>query len=615
MSTGWVQRLRAAIEAAAGSQTVVDADTAWRQVADSDTVRTTLVGPWSAGKSSLIKRLLVEDGSPVPPWLTVSASRETYEIREARSAGFTYVDTPGLGSDERRHDLMALSSVAATDLLVVTVTPQLLGTDVDRLAALVDGTAITPYGGEFFPPGALVVVIAKADMAGVDPVDDLDGFRAMVERKRSAVVTALQRRVRGELPPVIAVIADLGGQHARNPSPSAAAFAEGREWDGVQALRAALAGGQARRLRAAAQVRHWARTGAVALEQATAALAQAQDQQRRAEADRSRVLVLEEELAALDASAASRLRDDIRDEMHSVIMQGGVDSTEQLAEQISERLDSSVAAWHAESTSKLVALARRAQIELTPVAAGIGGRQSDPHIEQFVKHAASPATRGADAQLTEFVAKGLLLADKLQELRLGVNSADVPQHLTEYQSLVDRIHPDAYARTLSLLGIDGVLTDPRYAQELAGLQKHEGVSELISYLRKPGGITSPEHAAKLKNAAHTLRIAADVAPVLLELVHMQQQERASQHLRDKRAQLQLQADGAAKRLAEQILAGGTQSTGWQGQVAELRAALRAGTPGDDELALAAQRGRELAEARGNLDTLLRELAAATSLAD
>ncbi|BCJ74996.1 hypothetical protein CS0771_45400 [Catellatospora sp. IY07-71] len=613
MSTDWVQRLRGAIEAAAGSQAIADADTAWRQADDSGTVRTTLVGPWSAGKSSLIKRLLVEDGSPIPQWLTVSASRETYEIREAGSAGFTYVDTPGLGSDERRHDLLALSSVAATDLLVVTVTPQLLGTDVDRLTALVDGTAITPYGGAFFPPGALIVVIAKADMAGVDPIDDLDGFRAIVDRKRSAVVTALQRRVRGELPPIIAVVADLGGQHARNPNPSAAAFAEGREWDGVQALRAALAAGDARRLRAAAQVRRWARTGALALEQATAAVAQSEDQLRRMEADRSRVLVLEEELAAVDAAAASRLRDEIRDEMHSVIMQGGVDSTEQLAEKISERLDSSVAAWHTESTSKLVALARRAQIELTPVAAG--ALAASPHVEQFVKHAAIPGQRGADAQLTDFVAKGLLLADKLQELRLGVKGADVPHHLNEYQALVDRIHPDAYARTLSLLGIEGVLTDPRYAQELAGLQKHEGVSDLISYLRKPGGITSPAHAEKLKNTAHALRIAADVAPVLLELVHMQQQERASQHLRDKRAQLQLQADGAAKRLAEQILSGGAQGGGWRGQVAELRAAMQAGAPSDDDLALAAQRGRELAAARDGLDSVLRRLAAAPSLED
>lgn len=614
MSERWVRRLREAIEAAAGPQSTADADTAWRQATGSGTVRVTLVGPWSAGKSSLIKRLLVEDGSPIPPWLTVSASRETYEIREAGSGTFTYVDTPGLGSDERRHDLIALSAVAATDLLVVTVTPQLLGTDVDRLAALVDGTAITPYGGEFFPPGALVVVIAKADMAGIDPVDDLDGFRAMVDRKRSAVVAALQRRVRGELPPIIAVVADLGGQYARNPQPSAAAFAEGLAWDGVQALRAALAAGDARRLRAAAQVRHWARTGAVALEQATAAVAQSQDQLRRMEADRSRVLVLEEELAAVDASAASRLRDDIRDEMHTVIMQSSVDSTEQLAEKISERLNSSVATWHAESTSKLVALARRAQIELTPVAAGTDGQPSGAHVEQLVRHAV-PAPRGAEAQLTDFVAKGLVLADKLQELRLGVKSADVPHHLSEYQSLVDRIHPDAYARTLSLLGIEGVLTNPQYAQELAGLQKHEGVSELISYLRKPGGITSPAHAEKLKTTAHTLRIAADVAPVLLELVHMQQQERASQHLRDKRAQLQLQADGAAKRHAEQILSGGAQGTGWRGQVSELRAALQAGAPSDDDLAQAAQRGRELAAARDSLDAVLRELAAATSFED
>ncbi|GAA2374246.1 hypothetical protein Cme02nite_03300 [Catellatospora methionotrophica] len=609
MSTRWVQRLRGAIEAATGAQSAAEAEGAWRRVADADTLRVTLVGPWSAGKSSLIKRLLVEDGSPVPPWLSVSASRETYEIREARSAGVTYVDTPGLGSDEQRHDLLALSTVAATDLLVVTVTPQLLGTDVDRLAALADGTAITPYGGGFFPPGALVVVISKADMAGVDPIDDLGGFRAMVDRKRSSVVTALRRHVRGDLPPVIAVVADLGGQHARNPQPNVSAFAEGREWDGVQALRAALAGADAGRLRAAAQVRHWARAAAIAREQATSALAESQDELRRMQADRSRVLVLDEELAAIDASAASRLRDDIRDEMHSVIMQGAVDETEQLAEQMAERLNSCVAAWHAESTGKLVALARRAQVELSPVATDSGGRSLSMPTEQFVTQTA--AADGLDARLSEFVAKGLVVADKLQELRLGIRSADVPEHLDQYQSLLDRVHPDAYARTLSLLGIDGVLTNPQYAQELAGLQKHEGVSELIAYLRKPGGIVSPVHAERLKNTAHTLRIAADVAPVLLELLRMQQQERASQDLRDKRAQLQAQADGAATRQAEQILGGGAQGTGWRGQVAELRTALRAGAPDDEAMKLAEQRGAQLATARDDLDAALRELATAS----
>ncbi|MBB5867789.1 hypothetical protein F4553_001168 [Allocatelliglobosispora scoriae] len=610
MSTQQVHRLREAIEAAAGPQAVADADTAWRRLADSDALRVVFVGPWSAGKSSLIKRLLVEDGTAIPDWLTISASRETYQIREARSTRFTYVDTPGLGSDERKHDLMALSSVAATDLLVVAVTPQLLGSDVDRLAALVNGTAISPHGGRFFPPGALIVVISKADMAGVDPIDDLDGFRAIVDRKRASVVTALERHLHGELPPIIAVVADLGGQYARNPRPNPAAFAEGAEWDGVAQLRDLLGGSadQVQRLRSAAQVRHWARAGATALEQATAALSEAEAAVRRVDADRSRVLVLEEELAAVDASAASRLRDDIRDEMHSVIMQGKTDSAEQLAEQISEQLNATVGAWHAESTSKLVALARRAQIELHPPAIGAG--DTSAHIEQLVRHATAADSSSPEVMLTDFVAKGLLLADKMQELRLGIKAADVPEHLSQYQSLVDRVHPDVYARTLTLLNIEGVLTDPSYAQELTNLQRHDGVSDLISYLRKPGGISSPGHAERLKNTTNTLRIAADAAPVLLELLRMQQQEKASLHQRERRAHLQVQADGAATRLAEQILAGDQSSAGWRGQVAELRTAIRSSAPGDDAVALAAQQGRALAAARDQLDAVLRDLAAA-----
>ena len=41
-----------------------------------------IVGPYSAGKSSLIKRLLVQEGYNVPDWLTISGRRETFELNQ-----------------------------------------------------------------------------------------------------------------------------------------------------------------------------------------------------------------------------------------------------------------------------------------------------------------------------------------------------------------------------------------------------------------------------------------------------------------------------------------------------------------------------------------------------
>ena len=66
----------------------------WEDLRQSDKLTTVIFGAYDAGKSTLLKRLLVEAGTAVPEWLTVSGRRETFEVLSVQSEGIVFVDTP-----------------------------------------------------------------------------------------------------------------------------------------------------------------------------------------------------------------------------------------------------------------------------------------------------------------------------------------------------------------------------------------------------------------------------------------------------------------------------------------------------------------------------------------
>jgi hypothetical protein len=92
--TGWARELEQAMRAVAGGAWAEEVTAAWRRHADRSIVEVTLYGPYDADKSTLLKRLLVKDGTTVPAWLTVSARRETFELNEVRSGDLAFTDTP-----------------------------------------------------------------------------------------------------------------------------------------------------------------------------------------------------------------------------------------------------------------------------------------------------------------------------------------------------------------------------------------------------------------------------------------------------------------------------------------------------------------------------------------
>src|SRR4051794_11313225 len=105
---------------------------------DDSFTRVTLLGPYDSGKSSLLKRLLVEAGCTVPDWLTVSARRTTFDAQSIEWLHLRIQDTPGLGGGVQSHSDAAREAALATDLLMVVLPPQLITGEMDELQSILE---------------------------------------------------------------------------------------------------------------------------------------------------------------------------------------------------------------------------------------------------------------------------------------------------------------------------------------------------------------------------------------------------------------------------------------------------------------------------------------------
>lgn len=226
----------------------------WQRFAATDVPVITVYGSYDTGKSSLIRRLLIELGQVVPPWLTISARHETFEVNEIRAGGCMLRDTPGFvveGSDARAelNTELASEAIGLTDVAIVTVPPQLATAEYPVLSRLVQ---------QDWTPGSLWFVISRFDEAGVDPDDDPDGYRELGTRKTAELQEALQLDPRVPVHVVCPDFAQMAGAE-RNADPSI--WDDTREWDGIAGLLKAIseiaATGSNSELRHSAAQRFW----------------------------------------------------------------------------------------------------------------------------------------------------------------------------------------------------------------------------------------------------------------------------------------------------------------------------------------------------------------------
>jgi hypothetical protein len=221
-----------------------DATSALAQAADipvvsaSPTTKVGFYGVWNAGKSTLMKRLLVEYGADVPDWLTIAAAPETNFIGDVVATdAITFIDTPGINAGMALHEGEAAQVLFEADVVVVLVLPKLLGGDErNEIVGILRGKHVTVDGWPW-TEGSVKLLITQLDQGGFDPVKDSQAFSAFAGRKLDELRGVLAERD-VELPEAPGfVIADLY-----------AAVSDDREdveiddyvsgpWDGIAALR------------------------------------------------------------------------------------------------------------------------------------------------------------------------------------------------------------------------------------------------------------------------------------------------------------------------------------------------------------------------------------------
>ena len=212
----------------------------WQDHAAQDKVVVTLFGPYDTGKSTLLKRLLVDEACAVPDWLTISARRETFEQNEVECLGLIFRDTPGIAGGNSLHEDETAAALLHTDVIAVVLPPQLLtGNEkgIAGLTSILDGSRFHCDQASAYAAGTQVVAMARMDEAGADPMNNLSGYEALVTRKRDELNRMLTaRKVEVSCLVLHAIVADPSGLLGNAMPSGREEYDAGRQWDGIGAL-------------------------------------------------------------------------------------------------------------------------------------------------------------------------------------------------------------------------------------------------------------------------------------------------------------------------------------------------------------------------------------------
>lgn len=338
----------------------------WEAHAFRDHVVVTFFGPYDSGKSSLLKRLLVDDGRPVPDWLTVSGRRETFEPKEVLVLGLVVRDTPGIAGGNELHETIAMEALLLTDAIVLVLPPQLVTSDRESLVAVFNGRRFGCAARLAYAEHGLAIVLSRMDEAGAMPRDDSRGYRELVERKRKELSDLLRSEGGAEDVVVVhAVAADPFGLVGNGQPSGREEYDADRSWDGIAGFTDFLENltGRKDELRQHAEVRFLAAEissirGAVE--------AMAFENQIAAEAASNEATahqLVQERLRALLGAARAELDLQIEEEVSAASRRGAADVKE-LREVVLGRLQEGLDRWAKQHDAALEALMREADLEL-----------------------------------------------------------------------------------------------------------------------------------------------------------------------------------------------------------------------------------------------------------
>ncbi len=195
-----------------------------------------VVGDFSSGKSSFIKRLAVELTGAAPESLLVRADPTTDSVRTYHLPDFDVVDTPGFQSGREGHDVKAMAGTEGAVLVIVLFQVNLLIGNTAALEEIVKGS---PTRAGLWP--RVLFVINRCDEIGVDPDHASSEYLSRVDRKKIELQIALKSRGIDIDPSHIHGIAsDPFGSVGQQWPVTPADYDANRIWDGVGPLISSL---------------------------------------------------------------------------------------------------------------------------------------------------------------------------------------------------------------------------------------------------------------------------------------------------------------------------------------------------------------------------------------
>ncbi|MBM9507823.1 GTPase [Actinacidiphila acididurans] len=202
--------------------------------------RVLVCGDYNTGKSSFIRRLLLDAGEEPPQSLAVAAAPKTAKAEPYTWKGVTLVDSPGFQSGRDAHTEAARLAVPDAAAVIYLFSPNLVMGERADLAFVLDGDPDAHRPAKF---DRTMVILNRTDQIGPDPFDAPREFRRLCGRKRVELAQALNATAgplrEGEAVPerVLCVSGDPYGFHGGDREH----FDPYRHWDGMAAFYEAFA--------------------------------------------------------------------------------------------------------------------------------------------------------------------------------------------------------------------------------------------------------------------------------------------------------------------------------------------------------------------------------------
>ncbi|WP_433796542.1 GTPase domain-containing protein [Actinoplanes sp. CA-252034] len=542
----WIDRLTMALTEMSGPEVAESAAGPWRERSSSPALHVTAYGPYDAGKTTLIKRLLLTDGVRPPGWLKVSARPETTTTRSVEAGAVAYVDTPGTASGNAEADHLAETAVLLTDVLLVAMTTRLIATAGVEGRQVIDAVRDHRH--------AVRIAVTQTDRLPLDPVEQPDEHR----RRRGRKADELRRLLAGagvEVEPAMI--------HPVSPDPARLLSGDepperypDEEWDGMVALHDDLASFVPRRaeLRDVAAHRYWRAVGEHALTAAGRALdeltaAIAEGEQVRAAARRRCA-----EIDAMDEDARRDLQVSIVAELTSTSHRSSDTTVQDVLPEVEQRILARLERWAGVWGGRLQLAATQGGEEPGELDRPVINLEA--HLRDLLRQAAPRPRR--DGEQWKLVAIWSRLETDGRKMS------------------------DAWFRHRSGMTPEAARTELNKLKDMAEDAREE-------YFKAGNKIADAGKMNKIEKSVSRSEILSEIGPTLFQLggfLWDDARNKARELLEKKREkELGTQIDAAAEKLAARIVAdplvGGI---GWTAEVASLKAAIMNRAFAEDALA-------------------------------